>query len=455
MSDGGRTSQIDPVRAGGGGGVAGGGGGGVVVVVLVVVVLVVVGGSVVVVVVVEVVVLVLVVLVLVEDVLVVGGTVEVVVVVDVVAAGVVVVDVAADADVTVSSPEQAAPTRHITATKDPTCRCHTDTSLAAEMRRAAAGRGRLSAMERVLRVAGGQLGPIQRADAREQVVERLIALLTEAADDGCDLIVFPELALTTFFPRWHTGKISDFDHFYETEMPNAATQPLFDEARRRGIGFSLGYALLETGDDGTVHRWNVQTLVDRAGSIVATFKKVHIPGHEEFDPKRPFQHAERYFFEPSPDGFGVWDAFDARVGMMICNDRRWPETYREMGLQGVELILCGYNTPIHYVPDPSQDRLQGFHNKLVMQSGAYQNGTFVVGVAKGGTEEGVASLCESIIVAPSGEILAEATTEGDEVIRADLRLDWCKQYTGTLFDMDYYRRPEVYTRLTTMRGPSG
>ena len=277
------------------------------------------------------------------------------------------------------------------------------------------------------------MGPIQRADSRQQVVERLIALLTEAADQGCELIVFPELALTTFFPRWHTGKVSDFDHFYETEMPNAATQPLFDEAKRRGIGFSLGYALLEEADDGVVHRWNVQTLVDTSGTIVGTFKKVHIPGHDEFDPSRPFQHAERYFFEPSPDGFGVWDAFGARVGMMICNDRRWPETYREMGLQGVELILCGYNTPIHYVPDPSQDRLQGFHNKLVMQSGAYQNGTFVVGVAKGGVEEGVASLCESIIVAPSGEILAEAATDGDEVIWADLRLDWCKQYTGTLF----------------------
>ena len=136
----------------------------------------------------------------------------------------------------------------------------------------------------------------------------------------------------------------------------------------------------------------MQTLVERDGSIVATFKKVHIPGHEEHEPDRPFQHAERYYFEPSPDGFGVWDAFGGRVGMMICNDRRWPESYREMGLQGVELILCGYNTPLHYAPDPSQDPLQGFHNSLVMQSGAYQNGTFVVGVAKGGVEEGVPSL---------------------------------------------------------------
>lgn len=284
------------------------------------------------------------------------------------------------------------------------------------------------------------------------VVDRLITLLRGGAAARCDLVVYPELALTTFFPRWFVDDITEADHWYETSMPNEATQPLFDEARRLGVGFCLGYALLER-DGGTTHRWNVQSLVDADGRIVATFKKVHIPGHEEHEPDRPFQHAERYYFEPSPDGFGVWDAFGGRVGMMICNDRRWPESYREMGLQDVELILCGYNTPMHYAPDPSQDPLQGFHNALVAQSGAYQNGTFVVVVAKGGVEEGVDSLSDTLIVAPSGEILARSVTRGDELVVADCDLDWCRQYTGTLFDLDRYRRPEVYTRLTTRREP--
>jgi N-carbamoyl-D-amino-acid hydrolase len=309
----------------------------------------------------------------------------------------------------------------------------------------------MGAVTRIVRVGAAQLGPIQRDHDRQQVVERLLVLLRQAAAAGCELVVYPELALTTFFPRWFVDDITTADHWYERSMPNAATQPLFDEARQLGVGFCLGYALIEEGTDGP-HRWNVQTLVDRDGSVVATFKKVHIPGHEEHEPDRPFQHAERYYFEPSPEGFGVWDAFGGRIGMMICNDRRWPESYREMGLQGVELILCGYNTPLHYAPDPSQDPLQSFHNSLVMQSGAYQNGTFVVGVAKGGVEEGVPSLCDSLIIAPSGEILAAAETDGDELIVADCDLDWCRQYTGTLFDFDRYRRPEVYTHLTTQRG---
>jgi predicted amidohydrolase len=87
-----------------------------------------------------------------------------------------------------------------------------------------------------------------------------------------------------------------------------------------------------------------------------------------------------------------------------------------------------------------------------MQSGAYQNGTFVVGVAKGGVEEGVDSLADSMIVAPSGEILAKATTSADELVWADCNLDWCYQYKDTLFDFDRYRRPEVYTRITGQRG---
>ena len=303
---------------------------------------------------------------------------------------------------------------------------------------------------RVVTVGAAQLGPIQADHSRASVVERLIALMREAKARDCDLLVYPELALTTFFPRWFVDDISEADHWYETAMPSPVTQPLFDEAARLGIGFCLGFA--ELTPDG--RRFNTQVLVDASGREVARYRKVHIPGHEHHEPDRPFQHAERYYFEPSPEGFGVWDAFGARVGMMICNDRRWPESYRVMGLQGVEMILCGYNTPIHYVPDPSQDILQGFHNALVMQAGAYQNGTWVIGVAKGGVEEGVDSLGQSMIVAPSGQVVAQALSTDDELITARCDLDWCARYTGTLFDFDRYRRPEVYGRITGQRGVS-
>ncbi|MFM7686179.1 MAG: nitrilase-related carbon-nitrogen hydrolase [Actinomycetota bacterium] len=108
-------------------------------------------------------------------------------------------------------------------------------------------------MSRYLTVAAAQMGPVQRHHTREQVVERLVALLRQAHGMGAELVVFPELALTTFFPRWFVDDISEADHWYERSMPNVATQPLFDEAKRLGVGFCLGYALL----DAQGRRWNV------------------------------------------------------------------------------------------------------------------------------------------------------------------------------------------------------
>ncbi len=302
---------------------------------------------------------------------------------------------------------------------------------------------------REIMVGAAQLGPIARDETRDHVVERLLDLLGQAAQAGCELVVFPELALTTFFPRWYLDDDpEELDSYYETEMPSAVTQPLFDEAKRLGIGFCLGYA--ELTPDG--HRYNTYVLVERDGSILGRYRKVHIPGHVEHEPHRPFQHLERRYFEESPEGFPVWRGFDGVVGMALCNDRRWPETYRVMGLQGVELVMIGYNTPVHYAPDPGQNSLQGFHNHLVMQAGAYQNGTWVIGVAKGGTEEGVESLAQSAIIAPSGQIVAQAVSTGDELITARCDLDWCGHYKETLFDFATYRRPEVYRLITERKG---
>jgi N-carbamoyl-D-amino-acid hydrolase len=307
--------------------------------------------------------------------------------------------------------------------------------------------------DRVVTVGAAQLGPVAKDDTRKDVVERLLGLLHQGHTNGCDLVVFPELALTTFFPRWYEADAQWLDQWFETAMPSADTQPLFDTARRLGMGFCLGYAELTRPDaDGAVKHYNTQILVGPDGATVAKYRKVHLPGHEEHEPWRRFQHLERRYFDAGDEGFGVWRAFGGIVGMMICNDRRWPETYRVMGLQGVELILCGYNTPIHYAPDPGQDILQGFHNALVMQSGAYQNGTWVVGVAKGGNEEGVESLAQSCIVAPSGQIVAQAATTGDELVVARCDLDMCAKFKGTLFDFDRYRRPEMYGLITSQRG---
>ncbi|MEC8774026.1 MAG: nitrilase-related carbon-nitrogen hydrolase, partial [Pseudomonadota bacterium] len=184
--------------------------------------------------------------------------------------------------------------------------------------------------------------------------------------------------------------------------------------------------------------------VDREGKIAGKYRKVHLPGHHEHEPWRPFQHLEKAYLEPGNLGFPVFNTMDGIMGMCICNDRRWPETYRCMGLQDVEIIMLGYNTPRHFPQAPEVDRLQDFHNHLSLQAGAYQNGCWVVGVAKAGVEDGCELIGQSVIVAPTGEIVAMTSTMGDEIIVAECDLDRAAKARKARWNWEYNREPRHY-----------
>src|SRR3954467_12227141 len=302
---------------------------------------------------------------------------------------------------------------------------------------------------RVINVAAAQLGPIQKADSREAVVKRMIALMDEAKAKGADMIVYPELALTTFFPRWYVAARAEVDSWFEREMPNAAARPLFERAARHQMAMNFGYA--ELTPDG--HHFNTSILTDRSGKIVGKYRKIHLPGHSEFDPERTFQHLEKRYFEPGDLGFPVWRTLDGIFGMAVCNDRRWPETYRVMGLQGVELVALGYNTPsvnAQKAEEGPEKRL--FHHNLSVQAGAYQNATFVIATAKCGVEDGFPLFGGSCIVNPDGEIVAAAKSEEDELVVATIDLDDTRFNKQTIFDFARHRRIEHYGRITSQTG---
>jgi predicted amidohydrolase len=302
---------------------------------------------------------------------------------------------------------------------------------------------------RELTIACAQLGPIQKADRRESVVERLIAMLEEAHGKGATLVVFPELALTTFFPRWYMEDQAEVDAWFEREMPNAATQPLFDRARELGVGFHLGYA--ELTPEG--RHFNTAILTDTRGEIVLKYRKVHLPGHSEFDPERSFQHLEKRYFEPGDLGFNVVRAHGGVMGMCICNDRRWPETYRVMGLKGVEVVMLGFNTPsVNSQKSAEGPEARIFHHKLSCQAGAYQNSTWVIAAAKAGVEDGFPMFGSSLIVDPDGRIVAESQTEEDEVLVHTCDLDRCVFGKETIFDFARHRRIEHYGLITAQTG---
>ncbi len=307
-------------------------------------------------------------------------------------------------------------------------------------------------MSRTLRLAAAQMGPTQRADTREATLARMLALLDQAAGQGIQLLVYPELAFTTFFPRWLMAE-EEVERFVEPAMPNPAVQKLFDRARSLGIGFYVGYA-----ERAGAERFNAAITTGPDGTILGHYRKVHLPGTVEPRAGEGHQQLEKRYFAYGDLGFpafrgpAAWDS--PIMGMLICNDRRWPEAWRVYALQGVELMLMGYNSAAH---DPNGGDAESaerrtFHSTLAVQANAYMNATWAVATAKAGVEDGAGLIGGSCIVSPDGIVVAQATTLGDELVVADCDLDACRQGKTKMFDFAAHRRPRHYRRIVEQTG---
>ena len=307
-------------------------------------------------------------------------------------------------------------------------------------------------MARTIMLAAAQMGPVQRADSRAHTMDRIVALLEQAAAGGARLVVFPELALTTFFPRWLLTP-AELAAFTESAMPNPAVQALFDRARALGVSFSIGYA-----ERAGEQVFNSAILVAPSGRTIGTYRKVHLPGSVEPRPGDRFQQLEKRYFAYGDRGFPTWRApaslAGGVLGMLICNDRRWPEAWRVLGLQGVELVCCGYNSAAY---DPNGGTTEDaatrtFHSRLVVQANAYMNATWAVAVAKAGVEDGAGLIGGSCIVNPNGVIVGEASGLGDEVVMVECDLDACQQGKQKMFNFAAHRRPEWYQAIASQTG---
>lgn len=298
-------------------------------------------------------------------------------------------------------------------------------------------------------LAVAQMGAVNLADSRASVVKRLVEMMREAHGRGADFVVFPELALTTFFPRYWMSMQEAEQRYFETSMPNADVQPLFDTAKSLGVGFYLGYA--ELTPDG--QRFNASILVNKQAEIVGKYRKIHLPGHDDHKLDAPFQHLEKKYFDVGDQPFGVWNLDEIKMGMCLCNDRRWPETWRVMSLQSAEIIVLGYNTPSRNIHWPEPVHLRMHHHLITLQASAYQNCVWAAAAAKCGYEDGHHMIGGSVIVAPTGEIVAQASTEDDEVISVSADLALAETFRKNVFDFARHRRPEHYRLIVERTGP--
>jgi len=222
-------------------------------------------------------------------------------------------------------------------------------------------------MSRKITVAAAQVGSIDRTTPKSEVVQRLIKLLHEAASKHVNLVVFPECTLTTFFPRHLIHSQEELDTFFEhgadvSQSPDV--KPLFDEAKSHGVDISIGYA--ERIPEGTGYNTCVYYSASE-GKVISKYRKVHLPGTKEpFEDPDAINQLEKRYFEPGNLGFKAYRVpgliegaakrasakdgestvgkGDPIMGMMICNDRRWPEAWRVYALQGAELVMFGFNT---------------------------------------------------------------------------------------------------------------
>lgn len=310
-----------------------------------------------------------------------------------------------------------------------------------------------------MKVAAAQVGSVDRTAQRSDTLARMIKLLDEAIAQNVQLVVYPETTFTTFFPRHLITDQGELDTFFEKGddiTSNTTVKPLFDRAREGKVDLCVGYA--ERCDDGT----GFNTCIYYSGSlgkVVHKYRKVHLPGTvEPFPDPETVSQLEKRYFSPGNLGFQAFripnvipDAVkrgnstrketsgkgDPIVGMLICNDRRWPEGWRIYGLQGAELILCGYNTP-DYAPSLygreksklSKEEMKAeeyFHHKLVMEANSYMNSCFSVHAARAGLDDGKFGLIGgSGIVSPQGHTIAEAKGTGDELVVAQIDLAECR-----------------------------
>ena len=305
--------------------------------------------------------------------------------------------------------------------------------------------------QRKIMVGAAQMGPISVADTRASVIERLLDHLKHAKDRSCDLVVFPELTLTTFFPRNFYEDDAELEKYFEPSLPSPSTQALFDTAIDLGIGFYLGYAE-KVEELGETRYFNSAVLVDKKGKVVQKYRKIHLPGHADHCPQFSVQHLEKRYFEKGNLGFPVTRAFGGVIGMCICNDRRWAETYRVMALKGAEMIVLGYNTPTRPFWADHDNPQSDFQNHLSMQAGAYQNCCWVVGTAKAGIEDGAGLIGGSAIIAPTGEIVAQCMTRDDELITADCDLELAFDWKENLLNFENNREIEDYQIITQQAG---
>ncbi|TFY98648.1 carbon-nitrogen hydrolase family protein [Ramlibacter rhizophilus] len=283
-------------------------------------------------------------------------------------------------------------------------------------------------------VAAAQTGSVEDGDLKT-IADAAHAMLDEAARLGVRLLTFPELFLTPFF----ANRLEEqFDRWFMDER-HEVLQSLRAKARGHGIALVLPFA--ERAADGW---FNSAFVYDETGREVGRYRKTHIPAYFPSAGPGGTGSFEKFYFAPGPS-LGTFAVAGTRIGILICNDRLYPEAARALALDGAELIAM----PIAFstYADPAQ---RASIWEVPLRARAYENGVYVLACNRVGIEGPRHHLGRSMVVDPRGMVVAEAGTHEAQLLAAEIDLD-AVSAARKQFPWWRDRRPDLYGALVPSR----
>ncbi|SPE53058.1 Nitrilase/cyanide hydratase and apolipoprotein N-acyltransferase [Verrucomicrobia bacterium] len=269
----------------------------------------------------------------------------------------------------------------------------------------------------------------------EANLKHTLSCAERAARQGAQIICTQELFRSQYFCQ-----TEDPSNFQLAERIPGPTTGAFQKLAREYRVVIIA-SLFEKRAAGLYH--NTAAVIDADGSFLGTYRKMHIPD----DPL----YYEKFYFTPGDLGFSAWTTRYARIGVLICWDQWYPEAARLTALQGAEIIF--YPTAIGWHPAEKAEFGAAQHAswETIQRGHAIANGCFVAVPNRVGHEklsgEGLEFWGQSFVADPSGEILAKAGPENEEVLVVPLDLDKI-EYTRTHWPFLRDRRIDAYADLT-------
>lgn len=234
----------------------------------------------------------------------------------------------------------------------------------------------------------------------EMNLKKSLESIKEASENGADLVLFPEVQLTEFFPQYREQNVEAYEITIDSEIVNR-----FRECCKANNVYAVPNIYLSENDKA----YDASILIDRNGEIIGTQKMVHIAQADKF--------FEQDYYAPSDDGFKVFDTEFGKIGVVVCFDRHYPESIRTEALMGADLILI---PTVNTKSEPSEMfewelRVQAFHSSV-----------FVAMCNRVGKEGEMNFSGESIVVDPNGDVIIKAD-DRERIIYSDIDLNRAKQ----------------------------